>query len=64
MCPMHSETKPTKMSELGAEKGYCRDDQEEQVAHAQKNLNSPVAFKEGFLKATFKVRAVGCMTFF
>ena len=29
-----------------------------------RKLNSPVAFREGFLKATFGVRAAGCMTFF
>ena len=29
-----------------------------------KELNLPVAFREGFLKATFGVRATGCMTFF
>ena len=38
--------------------------QGDQAAHAQKNSNSPMTFREELLRATFGVRVAGYMTFF
>ena len=38
--------------------------QGDQAAHAQKNSNSPMTFREELFRATFGVRAAGGMTFF
>ena len=60
MCPVHM-----KLQSLEQRKVYCRAKQGERAAQAQKDLmNSPMAFREEFLKATFGLRAPGCVTFF
>ena len=49
-------------SHLEQRKIYCRAEQGEWSAHAQKPPNSPVVFREVFI-GKFGVRAAGCVTF-
>ena len=43
---------------------YCRHQARRTGSSCSKDPNSLMAFREGFLKATFGVRAAGCMTVF
>ena len=64
LCLAHSEAKQTEMSEFGAKKGLLQGQARRTGGSYLKDLNSLMGFREEFLKATFGVRAAGCMTFF
>lgn len=53
VCLMHSETKPTKTSDFGGQKGSVKENRQLLL----RDPNSPLVFKEGFLN--FRVRAEG-----
>ena len=48
MCPMHSETKQTKMLVFGAEKGLLQGHARKQVVYVPPNLELPERFNKTF----------------
>ena len=61
---MHSEAKQAKTLKFGAEKCLLQGQARRTGGSCSKDPNSLIVFREEFLKATFGVRGVGCVTFF
>ena len=64
MCLMHSEAKQTETLEFGAKKGLLQGPNKEYGSLYARDPNSPMVFREEFLKANFGERASGCIPFF
>ena len=63
--PLHSKANvPTLDGREGKYSIYCRHQAKSIGSSCSKVPNSPMAFREGLLKATFGMRGGGSMTFF
>ena len=65
LCAWHT-VRPNKLKHWSLEQRevYCMTKQGQHVAHAWKNPNSLMVFREVFLQAKLRVRAAGCVTSF
>ena len=59
ICPLHSEAKQIETLEFGANKGLLQGQRNRTGSSRLKYLNSPVIFREEFLKAKFGVMTSG-----
>ena len=63
VCLTHREVKQTEMFEFRAEKGLLQGPSKEKGEEGigSKDPNSPMAFRQGFLKTVLGERVIGCM---